>query len=293
MKVIIGGFIFMVEVNNVAGVTKVADNIERVAALEFSFIDDLVALGISPVAIADDGNKENIIEPVRKHLDDYISVGDRENPDLDKLREAEPQLIIADSTRHKDIYDELNKITPTILLNSFGGDYKENLEAFKVVSQAVSKEDEGKARLEEHNKKVDEESKNISIDKKLSTLPVVPAKIGVAAHSDKSYVGQFLEILGFDIPLDQKDANKYKPYLDGPYLQMTPDQLAELDPERLIIMSDKEDENALDKLKNSDAYKKIKAVENDKVHQVGRLAWAKSRGLIASESIVKELSEFK
>lgn len=283
----------MVEVNNVAGVTKVADNVERVAALEFSFVDDLVALGLNPVAIADDGNKENMVEPVRKHLNDYISVGDRENPDLNKLREAEPQLIIADSTRHKDIYDELNKITPTILLNSFGGDYKENLEAFKVVSQAVSKEDEGKARLEEHNKKVDEESKNISIDKKLSTLPVVPAKIGVAAHSDKSYIGQFLEILGFDIPLDQKDANKYKLYLDGPYLQMTPDQLAELDPERLIIMSDEEDKNALEKLKEADAYKKIKAVENDKVHQVDRLAWAKSRGLIASENIVKELSEFK
>ncbi|GEP83567.1 transport system binding protein [Staphylococcus piscifermentans] len=283
----------MVEVNNVAGVTKVADNVERVAVLEFSFVDDLVALGISPVAIADDGNKDKIIEPVRKHLKDYISVGERENPDLNKLREAEPQLIIADSTRHKDIYDELNKITPTILLNSFGGDYKENLEAFKTVSQAVSKEEEGKKRLEEHDNKVDEGSKNISIDKKLSTLPVVPAKIGVAAHSDKSYVGQFLEILGFDIPLSQQDANKYKPYLDGPYLQMTPDQLAELDPERLIIMSDEEDKDALEKLENADAYKKIKAVENDHVHKVGRLAWAKSRGLIASENIVKELSEFK
>ncbi|RZI03086.1 iron citrate ABC transporter substrate-binding protein, partial [Staphylococcus condimenti] len=85
----------MVEVNNVAGVTKVADNVERVAALEFSFVDDLVALGLNPVAIADDGNKENMVEPVRKHLNDYISVGDRENPDLNKLREAEPQLIIA------------------------------------------------------------------------------------------------------------------------------------------------------------------------------------------------------
>lgn len=50
---------------------------------------------------------------------------------------------------------------------------------------------------------------------------------------------------------------------------MTPDQLAELDPERLIIMSDEEDKNALEKLKDSDAYKKIKAVENDRVHQVG------------------------
>ena len=80
----------MVEVNNVAGVTKVADNVERVAVLEFSFVDDLVALGISPVAIADDSNKDKIIEPVRKHLKDYISVGERENPNLDKLREAEP-----------------------------------------------------------------------------------------------------------------------------------------------------------------------------------------------------------
>ena len=38
---------------------------------------------------------------------------------------------------------------------------------------------------------------------------------------------------------------------------MTPDQLAELDPERLIIMSDEEDEDALEKLENADAYKKL------------------------------------
>ncbi|UXR31951.1 ABC transporter substrate-binding protein [Staphylococcus simulans] len=78
----------MVEVRNESGITQVAENVDRVAALEFSFVDDLLALDIKPAAIADDGNKENLFEAVRTQIGEYVSLGDRNNPDLDALREA-------------------------------------------------------------------------------------------------------------------------------------------------------------------------------------------------------------
>ena len=48
---------------------------------------------------------------------------------------------------------DLNKIAPTIELKSFDGNYNENIDAFKTISKALGKEDEGKKRLDEHEKK--------------------------------------------------------------------------------------------------------------------------------------------
>lgn len=113
-----GGLNHMVEVRNESGITQVAENVDRVAALEFSFVDDLLALDIKPAAIADDGNKENLFEAVRTQIGEYVSLGDRNNPDLDALREAEPQLIIADGERHHKIYRDLEKIAPKFYLKA-------------------------------------------------------------------------------------------------------------------------------------------------------------------------------
>lgn len=281
----------MVEVKNEIGVTKVADNVTRVAALDFSFVNDLLALDIKPVAIADDGSEDNIYEAFRKDLEDYVSLGRREDPDLNKVREAEPQLIIADEKQNKEVHKELDEITPTIVLKSFDGNYDQNIDAFKVVAQAVSREQEGEQRLKKHNETLKKYDEDITLDKKLSTVTAVVGSKSIVVHDGNSYVGQLLEKLGFKGALtSDKDAN-YPNYKDGPYLKFTVEQLKALNPERIIFMVDEED--ALNNLKQNDDYQQIDAVKNDRVHVADRLLWAKSRGIQGAEYIAEDLAEFK
>lgn len=283
----------MIEVRNEAGITQVADNVDRVAALEYSFVDDLLALGIKPAAIADDGSKEHLFEAVRNQVGDYVSLGDRENPDLEKLKQAEPQLIIADGERHHTIFRKLEKIAPTILLESFDGNYEQNIEAFKLIGRAVSKEQEAKKRVAIHEQKIKQIEDEITINKKLGTLAAVVTDDYIVGHDTNSYVGQFLKKLDFIVAITQADSNKYPEYKDGPYLKLTDAQLKELNPERLILMVDDENAEALEKLRQSEVYNTINAKKNNRIHFVNRELWAKSRGLVASEYIAEDLTRFK
>ena len=280
-----------VEVKHEGGTTTVKGEPKRVVALEYSFVDALVSLGIKPVGIADDGKKDNIIEPIKDKVGNYKSVGSRKQPNLEVISELKPDLIIADSNRHKSNYDQLSKIAPTILLPSLDSDYKENIEAFKTIAKALSKDKEANQRLKEHKEKIDKYKKEISMNKELKVLPAVISQSGFLAHSDKSYVGQFLRELGFKEALTKQVADQLPEYLNAPYLNMNSEQLAEVNPERMFIMVHGEKDPHYTKMKNDPVWKDIDAVKHHRVHIVDRQTWSKFRGLISSEEIAKELAE--
>ncbi|UXR77925.1 MULTISPECIES: Fe(3+) dicitrate ABC transporter substrate-binding protein [unclassified Staphylococcus] len=280
-----------VEVKHDGGTTKIEKEPKKVVALEYSFVDALVVLGVKPVGIADDGDKENIIDPIRDKVGDYKSVGDRKQPNLEVISQLKPDLIIADSNRHKGNYEQLSKIAPTILLPSLDSDYKQNLEAFKTIGKALSKEDEADKRLEAHKEKIEQYQKEITMDKDKKVLPAVISQSGLLAHSDKSYVGQFLHELGFKEALTKDVADQLPEYLNAPYLNMNSEQLSDVNPERMFIMVNGEDDPFYVKMKEDKVWNELDAVKNDRVHVVDRLTWAKFRGLISSEEIAKELAE--
>lgn len=149
-----------------AGTTELPENINSAVALEFSFVDALVALDIDVKGIADDNDSTNLISPIKEEVGDYVSVGTRIDPDFESIRSAAPQVIIGDADRHKDIYDELSEIAPTILFSSFDAGYQETLEVFQRIGTAVSKSKEAKERLDSHQDLVNNYNNQISIDKK-------------------------------------------------------------------------------------------------------------------------------
>lgn len=53
--------------------------------------------------------KRLINKDVLKKIDGYTSVGTRSQPSMEKIASLKPDLIIADTTRHKKVYDQLKK----------------------------------------------------------------------------------------------------------------------------------------------------------------------------------------
>lgn len=279
-----------VSIKNDGGTTKVKKNPKKVVALEFSFVDALAALGIKPVGVADDGDKNRLLEPIRDKIGDYKSVGARKQPNLEEISNQKPDLIIADSNRHKGIKKDLEKIAPTIILPSFDSDYKDNIEAFKTIAKAVGKEDKGKERLDKHEKLMDKYSKEITLDKKEAVLPAVASKSGLLAHPENTYVGQLLKELGFNNALNKTKTDSLSKYLKGPYLQLNSEVLSEINPGRMFIMTDKgKDDPDLKKQESDKVWKDLDAVKNNRVEVVDRNTWARARGIISSEEIAKEL----
>ncbi|WP_154837622.1 ABC transporter substrate-binding protein [Staphylococcus sp. Marseille-Q1834] len=282
-----------IEIKHELGTTKVPKDAKKVVALEFSFVDALAALNVKPVGIADDNKPNRIIKPLKDKIGNYTSVGARKQPNLEEISKLKPDLIIADSNRHKGIYKELSKIAPTIELKSFDGDYKENIDAFKTVAKALNKEDEGKKRLDEHKKKLAEYKDEIQFDKNEKVLPAVASKSGLLAHPSESYVGQFLTELGFKEALTKDVTKGLSKYLQGPYLQLNAETLKDVNPKRMFIMTDgaSPKEPSYQEMKKDPVWNTLDAVKHDRVSIVNRDTWARARGLISSEEMAKELVE--
>lgn len=282
-----------VNITHHLGETEVSENVEKVVALEFSFVDALNELGVNVAGIADDNDRENLVASLKGDLSDYTSVGTRLEPDVSAISDLKPDLIIADSDRHKDIIHDLEAVAPTIALKSFEGNYQDQIEAFQVIGKATSNEDKANERLQQHKDKMKEYEDDVKVDKTASTIAAVVTDNKIVAHSVKSYVGQILQTLGFNLELTKEQEAKYSEYMSSEYLEIEATDLAELNPGRLIFMADSENDENVKSLQSSAHYDKLDAPKTGRVHVVSRNEWAKFRGLSGAEKVAHDLADFK
>lgn len=250
---------------------------EKIVVLEFSYTDALMTLGVQPVGIADDDDPDLFMDTVREQLKDYTSIGSRYEPNIEMISSLQPDLIIADLNHHKNIYDQLKGIAPTIVLDDHQADYNKMLDNYLVIAKAVGKEEEGKKRLEEHNQKIEEAKQKLG-DTAMTVLPAVTNPEGLFAHSDHSYTGSFLTSIGFDDPVKSEDS----------YPKLSLEQLVETNPQAVFLLPATET-TIVDEWKKNPLWKEIDAVKNNKVFTVERKDWALSRGLLGSEKMIEDI----
>ena len=133
----------------------------RIVALEFSFVDALANVGVSPVGVADDDQPSRVIQPVRDLIRPWTSVGTRSQPNMESIAALKPDLIIADSSRHRAAYGQLSKIAPVLLLNSRYGSYNDILKQDQTIGDVVGKSTEMQARISQLQAKVKDIAKEI------------------------------------------------------------------------------------------------------------------------------------
>ncbi|AKG05065.1 iron citrate ABC transporter substrate-binding protein [Salimicrobium jeotgali] len=260
------------------GETEITGTPEKVVALEFSFVDNLASLGITPAGIADDEDPERIIDPVKEKIGDYTSVGTRKQPSLEVISSLQPDLIIADYERHQDIYDQLSEIAPTIVLPSLSADYAGIIDSFETVAKAVGKEQKGEEVLKEHKNRMEELRSQVPEDESRTVLPAVVADSGYFAHNFESYTGSLLESIGLENAIQSGDDR---------YNKINLEQIVEIDPDVMFHMVTG-DKTVVDEWKENDLYGKVSAVKEDQVYEVDRNMWSRFRGLISSEKILED-----
>ncbi|OKL36086.1 ABC transporter substrate-binding protein [Domibacillus mangrovi] len=266
-----------IEINHELGKTVLEKAPEKIVVLEFSYTDALMTLDVQPVGVADDDDPKLFMDKVRDQLKEYTSIGSRYEPNIEMISSLQPDLIIADLNHHKDIYDQLNKIAPTIVLDDHQADYNQMLDNYLVIAKALGKEEEGKQRLEEHHQKIEEAKQKIG-ETTLTVLPAVTNPKGFFAHSDHSYTGSFLLNIGFDDPVKSEDS----------YPQLGLEQLVETNPQAIFLLPATE-ETIVDEWGKNPLWQEIDAVQNNKVFTVERRDWALSRGLLGSEKMIEDI----
>jgi ferric hydroxamate transport system substrate-binding protein len=110
---------YPITVTHDGGDTVLEQEPARIVALEWHSVEDLLVLGIQPVAIADVEGFKTWVTIDTALADDVQDVGLRQEPSLEAISAAEPDLIIGLDYRDIAIYDQLSAIAPTILVSSY------------------------------------------------------------------------------------------------------------------------------------------------------------------------------
>lgn len=253
---------------------------ERIVAMEFSFTDMLVSLGVRPVGVADDGSSALLMDAVKSALGAYTSVGSRYEPNIELISSLKPDLIIVDLNKHKNAIEQLKKIAPVLVLDDYQADYDQMLKNVEIVAKAVGREEEGRKRLAEHQAKMDAAIAKIK-NANMTVLPAVVNPNGFFAHSDHSYSGSLIAKMGFTDPVKNENA----------YPQLTLEQLVETNPQAMFLMPT-EKETIVNQWEKNPLWSKIEAVANKRVFTVERRDWSLSRGPIGSEKMAEDIIKF-
>ncbi|MBS4992676.1 MAG: ABC transporter substrate-binding protein [Haemophilus parainfluenzae] len=253
----------------------------RVVVLEYSFVDALAQVGVSPVGVADDNKIDRILPQVREKIAAWQSVGTRSQPSLEVIASLKPDLIIADPSRHTAVFEELKKIAPTVMFDSRHESYQENLETAQKIGDLVGKSSEMKAKINEHNDYIASIAKNLGVKgKKASFGTSREDKFNI--QNDNGYVGSFLTTLGFA---------PTKLNSDQAFVEINLEQLVMEKPEYLFIAHYR-DESIARKWEAEPLWKAIPAVKANHVYSVDSDMWARGRGLEASKIMAKQIEGF-
>lgn len=259
------------------GKTTVSGTPKRVVVLELSFLDAVRNLGITPVGIADDNKKDMIKKLVASSID-YTSVGTRSEPNLEVISSLKPDLIIADAERHKNIYKQLKQIAPTIELKSREATYDETIDSFTTIAKALNKEDEGKEKLAEHKKVINDLKAELPKDENRNIVLGVARADSFQLHTSSSYDGEIFKMLGFTHAVKS----------DNAYQEVSLEQLSKIDPDILFISAN-EGKTIVDEWKTNPLWKNLKAVKNGQVYDADRDTWTRFRGIKSSETSAKDV----
>ncbi|MFC6277400.1 ABC transporter substrate-binding protein [Psittacicella hinzii] len=256
---------------------------QRIVVLELSFADILARLGLQPVGLADDGAPERFYREVLKQLGNYTSVGRRLQPSLEIIAKLKPDLIIADRNRHSAIYQQLNLIAPTLILNSNDNTYSEELENAQIIAKVTNTEQVWQKALAAHQELMAQYRKSLKPQNRMAILVTSrPTAIGVS--SDTSFAGSVITSMGF------KTITKQMANVPTNRFDVTLETLNVWNPD-IIFVGIYQPNTIVDiwRQQHNPLWERLKAVKSGYAFNVNNDDWVRSRGITAAEHIAQQI----
>lgn len=275
-----------VTIEHELGKTEVDKNPEKVVVFDNGIMDTLDELDIDIAGVP----QANLPSYLAKfESDDYANVGAPKEPDLEKIAEVDPDVIII-SGRQSDMYDELEEIAPTIYLGVDTDRYMDSFEEnMHTIGELFDKEDEIDKELADIEESVDAvKEKAEGLDKK--ALIIMAADKKISAFGPSSRFGLIHDVFGIP-PVDEGIENStHGQNVSFEYVkEQDPDLLYVVD--KGAIKKGSEQPPAKDIIEN-ELVKDSTAYQNDDIYYLNPEVWYQSGGgLVSVKEMIKEVSD--
>lgn len=266
------------------GTTKLKKVPKRIVILDNLYGEILNPLDITPVgATTGQADSQEFSTLFKKQYKDakVVSIGWQGNPDLDKIAELKPDLILM-TGEQEDLYDELSEIAPTVGYQINTDENWDYHETSLKVAEIFDKRDEMKKDLDRVDAREAVFAENVKAkfgDQKLMYLRVTDNDIRYYAYG---HFGYLYDTYHFN------RAETFNP--DDMFQVIDPDKLKDINPDLLIVQADSQE--LLDnKLKNTPVWTSLKAVQNNKVIYADYSTYMLGFGIVSQEAIMKQISD--
>ena len=266
------------------GTTELKKAPKRIVILDNLYGEILDPLDITPVgATTGQADSQEFSTLFKKQYKDakVISVGWQGNPDLDKIAELKPDLILM-TGEQEDLYEKLSEIAPTVGYQINTDENWDYHETSLKVAEIFDKRDEMKKDLDRLDAREAVFAENVKAkfgDQKLLYLRVTDNDIRYYAYG---HFGYLYDTYHFN------RAETFNP--DDMFQVIDPDKLKDINPDLLIVQADSQE--LLDnKLKNSPVWTSLKAVQNNKVIYADYSTYMLGFGIVSQEAIMKQISD--
>ena len=266
------------------GTTELKKAPKRIVILDNLYGEILDPLDITPVgATTGQADSQEFSTLFKKQYKDakVVSVGWQGNPDLDKIAELKPDLILI-TGEQEDLYDELSEIAPTVGYQINTDENWDYHETSLKVAEISDKRDEMKKDLDRLDAREAVFAENVKAkfgNQKLMYLRVTDNDIRYYAYGHFGYL------------YDTYHFNRVETFNpDDMFQVIDPDKLKDINPDLLIVQADSQE--LLDnKLKNSPVWTSLKAVQNNKVIYADYSTYMLGFGIVSQEAIMKQISD--
>ncbi|EPY6471144.1 siderophore ABC transporter substrate-binding protein [Clostridium sporogenes] len=274
-----------IKITHKLGEATLKKNPKKVVVFDYGTLDSLDKMGIEIKGLP----KSNIPSYLSKYKDDkYVDVGTLFEPNFEKLNEIKPDVIFI-SARQSKVYEELNKIAPTIQLNTENGKYMESVKTnLEKLGKIFDKEDFVKDEI----KKLDDSVKYIN--KKASesgkkALVILANDGALSAYGKGSRFGLIHEELGFQLSDEHIDTAVHGQKISFEYVvEKNPDYIFVVDRGAVVQGGHK----SVNKILENDLIKTTKAYKNNKIISLNPELWyISSGGIVSTTEMLKEIKD--
>ncbi|GAA0619621.1 iron-siderophore ABC transporter substrate-binding protein [Kribbella sandramycini] len=273
-------------IEHAMGKTELKTKPQRVVALDASFVDATLILDTPVVGYTD-------YRSIKDKLPEYLgddrntlgkdaqAVGTLAEPNLEKIAELDPDLIITAKVRHEKLYDQLSAIAPTIMSETTGPTWKDNI---RLEAKALGAEELAEQELTAYETAARTVGAAINAKAKNPTISVVRFVDGpTRLYQKSSFSGIVLKDAGLARPKSQD--------VDGFALEIGPERIKDADADAIFVTEFADDKGLSAKTAGQFKANPLWKPLAPKVHEVPDLTWMTAVGLQGAWVILGDLAK--
>lgn len=264
---------------------KVPANPKKVIALSEMDLDSSLALKVKPVGLSAGRGQKGAPEYLADQAKGIPVVGAVTGPDVEKVLQAKPDVILAGQLADQQVLKQLKGIAPTVVTIDRTKDWKKSLE---ITGKVLGKSDEASAFLKDYDTKAADVKKNLGDNAGASVSVARYSAKGTAVMQQGVFISDVLKDLGFKRPGIQNKKG------EGHSTPLSDEDLKQIDADWLFIGtlgSTGPDAGLFKELKGKAAYKQLDAVKKNHTTEIDGSKWTSLGGAQAAVSVLEDVEK--